>query len=83
MWRRARTVKGELVSYGFGWFVYPAAEGRPRFITNDGGQPGTRTYVSIVPDRNFAVVLMTNLESAACEELSPVIRHIVLGEGQD
>lgn len=76
MWTRPKTKDGKELTYGFGWLI-AQQEGQKR-VWNDGSQAGTRTYLFLLPQEQFAVALMTNLERAWCEELTPKILNIVL-----
>jgi ankyrin repeat protein len=78
MWRRPKTRDGKESKYGFGWLI--AERDGQKQISNDGGQAGTRTYLFLLPQKQFAIALMTNMERALCEELVPKIVDIVLRE---
>ncbi len=76
MWTKPKTRDGKESNYAFG-FLVGEANGQRR-VFNDGSQAGTRTFLFMLPKEKFAVVLMTNLERASCEELAPKIVDIVL-----
>jgi CubicO group peptidase (beta-lactamase class C family) len=71
MWTKPKTRDGKESGYTFGFLVN--TQGGQRRIFNDGSQAGTRTYLLMIPEQNFAIALMTNLERAWCEELVPKI----------
>lgn len=76
MWTKPKTRDGKESNYAYGFLV--AEENGQKQITNDGSQAGTRTYLLMLPKEKFAVILMTNLEKAWCEELAPKIAETVL-----
>jgi CubicO group peptidase (beta-lactamase class C family) len=76
MWTKPKTRDGKESAYAVG-FLVGEKEGRKR-VYNDGSQAGTRTFLFIQPNEQFAVTLMTNLERAECEVLTPSIREVVL-----
>lgn len=60
MWTRQRLASGERTSYGLGFGL--ASAGGERVIRHTGSQPKTRTLLSLRPDSQRAVVVMTNSE---------------------
>jgi CubicO group peptidase (beta-lactamase class C family) len=76
MWTKPKTRDGKESGYAVG-FLVGKQNGQKR-VFNDGSQAGTRTYMFMLPKEKFAVVLMTNLEKAWCEELAPKIADIIL-----
>jgi serine beta-lactamase-like protein LACTB len=76
MWTKPKTRDGKESEYGFG-FLIGEKNGQMR-VYNDGSQAGTRTFLFMMPQRKFAVCLMTNLERADCETLTPAIREVAL-----
>ena len=78
MWTKPKTRDGKESDYGFG-FLIGEKNGQLR-VYNDGSQAGTRTFLFMIPSEKFAVTLMTNLEKADCESLTPKIRDVVLKE---
>jgi CubicO group peptidase (beta-lactamase class C family) len=77
MWTKPKTRDGKEQGYAMG-FLINDENGLLR-VFNDGSQAGTRTFLFMMPKQRFAVVLMTNLERAFCEELVPKIIE-ALGE---
>ncbi len=71
MWTKPKTSDGKEQSYAMG-FLVDDKNGSLR-VFNDGSQPGTRTYLYLMPQQKIAITLMTNLEKAYCEELVPKI----------
>lgn len=76
MWTKPKARDGKESDYGFGFLIGIGKNGQRR-IFNDGSQPGTRTYISMLPALGYAVTLMTNMEGAYCEELVPKITGLV------
>jgi serine beta-lactamase-like protein LACTB len=76
MWTKPKTRDGKESEYGFG-FLIAEKDGQMR-VFNDGSQAGTRTFLFMIPDKKFAVTLLTNLERADCESLTPTIRDLLL-----
>ena len=76
MWTKPKTRDGNESEYGFG-FLIGEKNGQLR-VYNDGSQAGTRTFLFMMPQKKFAVCLMTNLERADCETLTPAIREVAL-----
>jgi len=74
MWTRQHTSDGKpLQFYGLGWLIGEADSVRPKRVWNDGGQPGTRTFLYLRPTQGIIIALATNMDGAACEELVPGI----------
>jgi serine beta-lactamase-like protein LACTB len=76
MWTKPKTRDGQESEYGFG-FLIAEKNGQQR-VFNDGSQAGTRTFLFLIPEKKFAVCLMTNLERSDCETLTPTIREALL-----
>jgi len=76
MWTKPKTRDGKESEYGFG-FLIGEKNGQMR-VYNDGSQAGTRTFLFMMPQQKFAICLMTNLERADCETLTPTIREVAL-----
>ena len=70
MWTKQKTSDGKpLDFYGLGWLVGEPDSLRPKRVWNDGGQPGTRTFLYLRPTQGIIIALATNKEGAWCEEL--------------
>ena len=78
MWTRQHTSDGKpLEFYGLGWLVGEPDSLRPKRVWNDGGQPGTRTFLYVRPTQGIIIALATNMEGAWCEELIPQILEAI------
>jgi CubicO group peptidase (beta-lactamase class C family) len=78
MWTRQKTSDGKpLAFYGLGWLVAEADSVRPKRVWNDGGQPGTRTFLYVRPTQGIIIALATNMEGAWCEELVPKVLEAI------
>lgn len=60
-----KTTKGIPTQYGFGWILgIPVAEGFPRLppvVWHGGVQQGSTTAIMLVPDKDLAIVVLSNL----------------------
>jgi CubicO group peptidase (beta-lactamase class C family) len=72
-----KTRDGRETGYGYGWFIN-GREGRPAdgSIWHGGVQPGFTSDLWIVPDRRFALVILTNLEGGGRLGLGTLANHI-------
>jgi serine beta-lactamase-like protein LACTB, mitochondrial len=67
--------------YGLGWEIR-TFEGH-RMVAHNGGQTGTSTSLKLVPDRQLAVAVMTNLEGAKLDDFAEAILKLFLaGAGE-
>jgi CubicO group peptidase (beta-lactamase class C family) len=62
MYTQARTTSGDAVPYALGWQIPPFTD-RHSIVTNDGGQPETRTFILHDPEHQFGMALAMNLEA--------------------
>lgn len=74
----ARLLSGEETAYGYGWFVVSKRKGQ-REVEHSGGQQGVATFLYLLPDRGFAVVILSNLERAGlsvelCRQVYKIVR---------
>ena len=76
MWTKPKTRDGKESDYGSG-FVIGEKNGQRR-VYNDGSQAGTRTFLFLMPEKKYALCLMTNLERADPETMNQTIREAVL-----
>ncbi len=53
-------------TYGLGWFLHDA-EGK-KVVTHDGGATGFLSKVMLVPEENFGIVILSNLDEQALYE---------------
>jgi CubicO group peptidase (beta-lactamase class C family) len=63
--------------YGLGWGVGELAG--HRIVGHNGGQVGSSTSLKLVPDRELAVAVMTNVEGASLDEFAESILKLYLG----
>lgn len=75
MWKPL-TVADDGSGYGLGWAIAKFAG--HRIVGHNGGQAGASTCLKLVPDRQLAVAIMTNLEGAALDELAKSILELYL-----
>ena len=71
-----KTVSGERVGYGFGWFVQTDGDGR-RLLGHSGGAVGGTSLMLIQPETRVAIVGLINLTSAQNGVLREVLRIFV------
>jgi serine beta-lactamase-like protein LACTB, mitochondrial len=64
--------------YGLGWAIGSLAG--HRLIGHNGGQAGASTSLKLVPDRQLAVAVMTNIEGAALDEFAESVLKLFLAE---
>ena len=77
MWSRQTTRDGKETTYGMGWGVFDR-NGQKELI-HGGTQQGVTTYLYMLPEKGFAVVMMMNLEEAERRpEMARQIADIVL-----
>ena len=76
MWKPL-TAQDDGSGYGLGWAVARLAG--HRIVGHNGGQAGTSTCLKLVPDRQLAIAIMTNLEGAALDELANSILELYFG----
>ncbi len=77
MWKPL-TVQDNGSGYGLGWSVGSLAG--HRLIGHNGGQVGASTSLKLVPDRQLAVAVMTNVEGAALDEFAESVLKLFLAE---
>jgi hypothetical protein len=77
-WTRQPTRDGRFTRYGLGFGVY-ARKGR-WIIAHSGSQQETRTNVSIVPTKQFAVALASNFENADLGVFEDKLFELFLGD---
>ena len=66
-----RLKNGAHTGYGLGLGL--GTHAGHRTLSHEGGQPGTRTIMAILPDDNAAIALMTNTETAKQKALLEVV----------
>ena len=76
MWTSQKTRDGKETSYGLGWSV--TTQNAVKEIHHGGAQQRVSTYLYMIPEKGFAVVLMANMEgvggrlSALCREIANI-----------
>src|SRR5690606_31265898 len=60
MWTKQPLKNGKTTNYGLGWNLSQPLASRTPFHT--GGQPGVSTVLYLVPEKNFAVAILCNME---------------------
>ena len=78
MWTSLATREGRETLYGLGWGVEPESG---RFTVGHGGsQQETRTQITYVPRKRFAIALASNLEDAALQVFANRLALLFLGD---
>jgi D-alanyl-D-alanine carboxypeptidase len=72
MWAPTRLPRGEIHPYGFGWRIHA----KHNCVSHSGHVQGAAAFMASCPARNFAVVLLANLEHADLEPLSGRIAEV-------
>ena len=76
-WTKQKTKDGKETTYGLGWQL--SEHNGAKEVAHGGNQARVTTYLYMLPERNFAVVLMMNLESVGSRtQLARQIAEIVL-----
>lgn len=78
MWTAQHTKAGEAVPYGIGWQMDVWKGERVAYHT--GTQPGFSSEVWMLPERKFAVILVTNLHGALLLPHPPMIADMVFNK---
>ncbi|MEW5738172.1 MAG: serine hydrolase [Myxococcota bacterium] len=74
------TTGGDVTDYGLGFAVYPV-RGR-KVLAHSGGVPGATALLLLVPEEDFAVVLLSNLQGqTGLMELAVDLSEVVLDGG--
>lgn len=76
MFTQQKTSGGRLTPYGLGWQIQEL-DGK-KWVGHGGAQQGVRTLLLMLPEENFAVMLMANLEGVELRPLAMRIAEIVL-----
>jgi CubicO group peptidase (beta-lactamase class C family) len=76
MFTNQRTRDGKETDYGLGWSVQ--VRNNQKIVGHSGAQQRVSTYLHLIPERNFAVVLMVNVEDTPLRALADRITEIVL-----
>lgn len=75
MWTSLKTADGKQTGYGLGWGS--ADRFGLHLWGHTGGQQGTSTVFSVVPDRNAGVVVLSNLDDVDVGRLSQQIWRVI------
>jgi CubicO group peptidase (beta-lactamase class C family) len=76
LWTAQKLADGSLTTYGLGWGV--ANKHHLALIGHTGSQQGASTAMTLVPDRNLAVVVLANMDGIDTYQLADQILKIVL-----
>jgi CubicO group peptidase (beta-lactamase class C family) len=76
MWTQQTLADGSKTTYGLGWFVVQG-DG-PKRVGHSGGQQGTSTLLTMLPETGAVVVVMANLERS---NVGRVVERIVEAAG--
>jgi serine beta-lactamase-like protein LACTB, mitochondrial len=76
MWTAQHTSDGQPTGYGLGWGVDDKLG--LRRISHGGGQQGTSTFLSLVPERGAAVIVLANMDNVDVGALADEMMQIVL-----
>ena len=76
MFTSQKTRDGKETNYGLGWSAQ--MQNGQKTVGHSGAQQRVSTYLHLVPARNFAVALMTNVEDTRLRPLADRITEIVL-----
>jgi serine beta-lactamase-like protein LACTB, mitochondrial len=77
MWTAQHTSDGKPTGYGLGWGIDDKLG--LRRISHGGGQQGTSTFLSLVPERGAAVIVLANMDNLDVAGLADEMMKIVLG----
>ena len=61
MWTKQKTKDGKETTYGLGWVV-GTSRGR-LLVSHSGGQAGTSTLLSMIPEKGAIIAIMSNLQN--------------------
>jgi CubicO group peptidase (beta-lactamase class C family) len=76
MWTPQRLKDGRSTGYGLGWGL--KRSGEVRIVEHAGGQQGASTFVVMAPEKQVAVVVLTNLEGAPADLIAREILSLAL-----
>lgn len=69
MWTASKQSLASQQSYGLGFDVREGG----KYISHSGGQPGTSTYLFMIPQARLAVAVLANMDNAPVEDLTETI----------
>jgi serine beta-lactamase-like protein LACTB, mitochondrial len=76
MWTPQKIADGTATHYGLGWGL--ATHGNLSLVGHTGSQQGTSTALTLAPERNAAVVVLTNMDGVDAYQLADKILTVVL-----
>lgn len=76
MWTSQKTSDGKLTNYGLGWGL--ADLDGIRIFAHTGDQQGTSTSIIVMPSRNYASILMTNMAGINAAGINREISSVVV-----
>ncbi len=76
MWTPVKTPDGKTSGYGFGFGTRDLHGWK--VVAHSGGQKGTSTLMYMIPEKQFGVVILTNLENQALSEAADAIADELL-----
>jgi serine beta-lactamase-like protein LACTB len=76
MWTSQKTSDGKATGYGYGWGVGDA--NGVRTVGHTGGQPGCSSVLWMLPDRGFAVSIMTNTDEVKVQPIAEALTKAYL-----
>lgn len=79
MWKATRLDGGAVSGYGFGWQL-DTVDGHRR-VHHGGSLPGFRAEMARFPDDRLTVIVLTNADGAAPEEIAAGVARIYLSSG--
>jgi CubicO group peptidase (beta-lactamase class C family) len=77
MWTPQRLKNGRETGYGLGWVI--GDEHGLRVVEHSGGQQGSNTHLILVPEKNVAIAVLTNLEDGGAKRLAMDILLSLMG----
>jgi len=80
MWASQRTTDGKETGYGLGWGTSKGLGVLD--VGCGGGQQGTGTFISMIPERRAGVVVLINLDGADSSALATDLMKILLAAGK-
>ena len=76
MWTAGKTSGGQTLDYGLGWHIQSRYD--LTLYSHTGGQQGTSTALLLAPERQAAVVVLSNLEGVDVDSLAHQLLRTVL-----
>lgn len=70
-----KTSDGKITNYGFGWIL--GLSQHPEVIWHGGVQPGATTALAMIPEKDFSVIVLTNIGTIGGGEIDAVTGKII------